>query len=519
MQNTNSIKQIKSRILLVFVGLSILFLFVFVKVCTFNVQDKIDNIKNTMQIANKMSRASIVDRNNNIIANNIPTISSYCKPFELIISNEEFIDKISEIFPEESSRIKAAFKSNKKFIWIKRHMTPGQKNQLMNLGIPGVYLVNSEKRIYPNKNLFSHLIGYTNIDSVGISGIEKSFNEILISKEDPVVLSVDLKLQHAVRTELLSGIDEFSAKGGAAILMDMKNGEILSLASLPDFDPNLHKENDNIFNVATYGLYEPGSIAKIFNVAIGLESRVITLDSEFDISKPLKIGKFAIHDYKSRKGKFSVADIFKYSSNIGSAQIASEFGEEIQKAYFKKFGLLDKIDFELDEVSTPRFPEKWGKSSLLTISFGHGVSMTPLNLIVSVAGIVNNGEMVMPTLIKGKNPVVTKIISKDTSLKIREIMRNVVQESSGRKANIYGYDVIGKTGTSEKISSNGKYSKKANICFFVGCFDRYILLVMMDEPKGTSATFGFSTASWNAAKIAGNIIKRIGPLLNLTPIE
>ena len=152
MQNTNSIKQIKSRILLVFVGLSILFLFVFVKVCTFNVQDKIDNIKNTMQIANKMSRASIVDRNNNIIANNIPTISSYCKPFELIISNEEFIDKISEIFPEESSRIKAAFKSNKKFIWIKRHMTPGQKNQLMNLGIPGVYLVNSEKRIYPNKN-------------------------------------------------------------------------------------------------------------------------------------------------------------------------------------------------------------------------------------------------------------------------------------------------------------------------------------------------------------------------------
>lgn len=513
MQNTNVIKQIKARCIVVFIGLCLLFVFIFIKVFTLS-SFHTGSIARSIKIQN-ISRANIVDRNNIIIANNIPTVSSYFNPFEIAgYELDSFVDKLSSLFPEEIARINSEIKLGKKFIWIKRHMTPSQKDLLMKMGLPGIFLLDTEKRIYPNQNLFSHVVGVTNVDNDGMSGIEKYFNDRLTSSDENLVLSLDLKVQHAVRNELKKGIDEFSAIGGCAIVTDITNGEIISMVSLPDFDPNMIKKDDNIFNIATYGLYEPGSVAKIFNVAIGLETKTITLDTEFDITKPIKIGRFSIKDYKMREGYFSVADIFRFSSNIGSAHIAMEFGEDNQQKYFKKFGLLDRLNLESDEIRDPKYPNNWGKTSLITISFGHGIALTPMHIISVVSGILNSGEKYDPTFLKSNNTNYVRIVSKQTSNEIKKIMRSVVTDGSGKKANVEGYNVIGKTGTSEK-NMGGKYKKKSNICFFIGSFSKYAVLVMLDEPKGTKSTFGFATASWNAAKIAGNIIERIGPILHV----
>ncbi len=515
--NTNNVKEKKERVVYIACAVFLIFCYIVVKILSISSSGSSSRRFFMSGVSFDVEkRSDILDRNGNIIANNIPTISAYLKPNEMDISKNEFLEHISQIFPERCSVIKKDFEKGKNFIWIKRHMTPNQKLQLMNLGLAGIYVQNTLKRVYPNRNLMSHVIGVVDIDGNGISGIEKKFNDQILSSEEPLMTTIDIKLQHAMRDELQKGIDEFQAQGGCGILMDRTNGEILSLVSLPDFDPNQPSNGDHVFNIATYGLYEPGSIAKIFNVAIGLESKKISLNSEFDISKPLRIGRFTISDFKQKSGKFSVADIFKYSSNIGSAQIAMEFGEDIQKEYFQKFGLLDKLDFDLEEVSSPIIPDHWKKAALMTLSFGHGIAITPLHMITAIAGISNNGKMYAPKLIKDSNYKFNQIVSVKTSKMIRDIMRTVVRESSGRKANIEGYNVDGKTGTAEKVV-NGYYNKKSNVCFFVGNFDKYTILIMLDSPHGNESTYGFATANWNATKVAGKVIKRVGAVLGIPP--
>lgn len=466
-------------------------------------------------------RADIVDRNNNIIATSLPTVSLYACPHEMI-DFDEAAEKTCAVFKDiEKEKFLRRLKKAKKFLWVKRNLSPTQEQEILNQGIPGFHFLKTEKRVYPDKNLLSHVIGGTDIDNNGIAGIEKVFDETLKSSTQPISLSIDLNIQHAVHDELQKAIDEFRAKGGAAIVMKIKTGEIFSLVSLPDFDPN-RNENPNSrerFNMATSSAIEPGSSAKIINTAMALETKKITPFSQYDARFPIKIGRFTIHDFHGRGTHLSVEEILKYSSNIGSAKIALDVGRNYQKSFFKKVGLLDTVACELVETQKPLYPKNWGEVNSMTIAFGHGIALSPLHLITVISGMLNDGMKNNPTLLKKNSaPSGERIISEKTAKQIAILMRLNVTEGANKKAEVKGYCVGGKSGTAEKLN-RGKYSKTANYTGFIGAFPmpnpEYSVYVVLDEPQATKKTHGFRTAGWIAAPTAANIIQRIGPMLNV----
>lgn len=470
-------------------------------------------------------RADIVDRNNNIIATSLPTVSLYACPHEMI-DFDEAAEKTCSVFSDiEKDKFLHRLKKAKKFLWVKRNLSPTQEQEILNQGIPGFHFLKTEKRVYPDKNLLAHVIGGTDVDNNGIAGIEKVFDEALKSSTRPISLSIDMNIQHAVHDELQKAIKEFRAKGGAAIVMKIKTGEIFSLVSLPDFDPN-RNENPNSrerFNMATSSAIEPGSCAKIINTAMALETKKITPFSQYDARFPIKIGRFTIHDFHGLETYLSVEDILKYSSNIGSAKIALDVGREYQKSFFKKVGLLDPVACELIETQKPLYPKNWGEVSSMTISFGHGIALSPLHLITVISGMLNNGIKNNPTLLKkNSKPSGERIISEKTSKQIAILMRLNVTEGANKKAEVKGYCVGGKSGTAEK-SNRGRYSKTANYTGFIGAFPmpnpEYSVYVVLDEPQATAKTHGFRTAGWIAAPTAANIIRRIGPMLNVMVYE
>ena len=471
------------------------------------------------------SRADIVDRNNNIIATSLPTVSLYACPHE-IIDFSEAAEKTCFVFTDmKKDKFLRRMKKAKRFLWVKRNLSPKQEQEILNQGIPGFHFLKTEKRVYPDKNLLAHVIGGTDIDNNGIAGIEKVFDEALKSSTHPISLSIDLNIQHAVHDELQKAVHEFRAKGGAAIVMKIKTGEIFSLVSLPDFDPN-RNENPNSrerFNMATSSAIEPGSSAKIINTAMALETKKITPFSQYDARLPIKIGRFTIHDFHGRGTYLSVEEILKYSSNIGSAKIALDVGRNYQKSFFKKIGLLDTVACELVETQKPLYPKNWSEVSSMTIAFGHGIALSPLHLITVVSGMLNGGVKNNPTLLK-KNIAVSgeRIISEKTSKQIAILMRLNVTEGANKKAEVKGYQVGGKSGTAEKLN-RGRYSKTANYTGFIGAFPmpnpEYSVYVVLDEPQATAKTHGFRTAGWIAAPTAANIVQRIGPMLNVMVSE
>lgn len=467
------------------------------------------------------SRADIIDRNGVIIATSLPTVSLYACPHE-VLSISEAVTKISSVFPDiDKSELTNKLKTSKKFLWIKRNLSPTQEQAVLNQGIPGFHFVKTERRVYPDKNLLAHVIGGTDIDNVGIAGIEKVFDNALRESHQPLVLSINTKIQHAVRDELAKSINEFHAVGGAAVVMDISNGEILSLVSLPDFDPNKNTNptSKEHFNLVTSSAIEPGSTAKIFNTAMALESGRITPFTKFDARFPIKLGRFTIHDFKGKGMFLTVEEILKYSSNIGSAKIAMEMGNVAQKAFFKKLGLLDTVSCELAETQRPIFPKQWTEASAITIAFGHGIALSPLHLITTMSGILNNGIVNEPTLLKRERGIPgRRILSQKVSDELKALMRINVTEGANKYAEVKGYCVGGKSGTAEK-PKRGKYSKIANYTGFIGAFPmtnpKYTVYILLDEPQATAKTHGYRTAGWNAAPTAGNIIKRIAPILNI----
>ena len=493
------------------------------QVMVFNENDNENSLY--MNAPTVSSRANIVDRNNNIIATSLPTVSLYACPHEMI-DFDEAAEKTCSVFKDiEKGKFLRRLKKAKKFLWVKRNLSPTQEQEILNQGIPGFHFLKTEKRVYPDKNLLSHVIGGTDIDNNGIAGIEKVFDEALKSSTQPISLSIDLNIQHAVHDELRKAVQEFRAKGGAAIVMKIKTGEIFSLVSLPDFDPN-RNENPNSrerFNMATSSAIEPGSSAKIINTAMALETKKITPFSQYDARFPIKIGRFTIHDFHGRGTYLSVEEILKYSSNIGSAKIALDVGREYQKSFFKKIGLLDTVACELMETQKPLYPKNWGEVSSMTIAFGHGIALSPLHLITVVSGMLNGGVKNNPTLLK-KNSTTSgeRIISKKTAKQIAILMRLNVTEGANKKAEVKGYCVGGKSGTAEKLN-RGRYSKTANYTGFIGAFPmpnpEYSVYVVLDEPQATAKTQGFRTAGWIAAPTAANIIQRIGPMLNIMVSE
>jgi len=474
-------------------------------------------------------RADIVDRNGVLVATSLPADSLFVDSKAFLEAGEDPTQaalKLARILPELAidDTVKK-LSSGKRFDYLVRTLTPNQKYQVNQLGIPGLDYQSDERRTYPQGPLLAHVLGYTDVDGRGIAGLEQSFNHQLTTPGGKLELSIDVRIQSIMRSALQDAIDEFKAIGGAGIIMDIQSGELLSLVSLPDFDPNNTDTlvGDAGFNRATKGVYEMGSIFKLFNTAMALDSKTVTLNDHFDASKPLKIGRFLINDFHGKNRVLSVPEILVFSSNIGSAQIALEAGTDLQREYMGRLGLLNTASLEIPEVGTPLYPTRWRKASTMTIAYGHGIAITPLQLTSAVGAMANGGLLPNPTLLKGVSKdrlPPRRVISEEVSAQMRKLMRLVVLQGSGKKANSAFYRVGGKTGTADK-QEGGAYNRRARISSFAGVFPienpKYAILAMVDEPVGNKKTFGYATAGWVAAPIAKKVVDRVGPMLGLAP--
>ncbi|EKE08982.1 MAG: hypothetical protein ACD_16C00227G0002 [uncultured bacterium] len=473
-------------------------------------------------------RGDIVDRNGELLATSLVTSSLYANA-KVIIDPKEAAKKLITLLPElvyEETLQK--LNSGKTFVWLARHLTPQKQGGILRLGIPGLYFRSDERRVYPHGELFAHVLGYTDIDNKGLGGVERKFDPFLLSDDNPLQLSLDVRVQHALRDELLAGVQTFHAQGGAGLIMDVRSGEILAMVSLPDFDPNrvakIGSQKEALFNRITLGAYEMGSSFKIFNTALFLESKIASLSTTFDVTAPLQIGRFKITDYHPVNYPLTVAEIFTKSSNIGAAKMVMQVGKTRQKIFFKKLGFFVPSSLEIPEIGSPLVPRNWTEATTITASYGYGISISPLQLVTAIGGIVNNGMMNKPTLLKKEKSQYDqgiRVVSHETSEIMRKLLYMVVAEGTGKRARVKYYEVGGKTGTANLISGSS-YKKGMNMTSFVGVFPmsrpQYIVLIMVDRPEGTKETFGFNAAGWNATPIAGKVIERIAPLLQVIPV-
>lgn len=479
----------------------------------------------TIQIEVPLVRADITDRNGAVIATSLPTVNLYANP-KHVRDPQDVAEKLSYLFPEISYETLLAKLTRKKtsFSMIKYNLSPAQQAAVNNLGIPALEFQNSEKRVYPHQNLFSHVIGYTNIDNLGMAGVEKALHKRLTESSKPLQLSIDMGVQDTIREELQAGIERFNAEGAAAILMDVHTGEVISLVSLPDFNPNVSIPLGErpLFNFATQGVYEAGSVFKTFNTALGLESGKVKPTDRFDASHPVKIQGLTVSDYRGENRWLSVGEILIYSSNIGSALLVSRVGREYQRKFMVNMGFSEPLkDFEIAEKGRPLFlsEKRWRDDTMATVSFGYGISVTPLHLISAFSALVNGGIYNYPTIVKGnRTHQPRRVISENTSDNMRHLLRDVAVYGSAKRANVPGYQVIGKTGTANKLV-NGHYKDKVVMTSFLSAFPmnnpQYALLVVMDAPKATKETWGFVTSGWNAVPTGGRIIEAIAPQLNI----
>ncbi len=485
-------------------------------------------------------RVDILDRNGTVMATNLPAPSLAVRP-RLIADPEETADGIMAVLPNlNRDQVLNKLKSSRHFLYIRRNLSPKQVWKINALGFPGLVLEQAEKRVYPQGKLASHVLGYVDVDNKPQAGVEKFFDDHLsnpMRSDDPLHLSLDLRVQHIVRQELKFAMDRFSAKGAAGIVMDVETGEILAMTSLPDFDGNgsIDPSTPEMKNRNTLEPYEMGSGFKTFTLAMALDSGAIKVTDEFDATRPLKVGRRTIHDDHAKKRHLSVPEVYTYSSNIGASLIIRQVGVDYQKAYLERFGMFDKPVIELTGRSRPILPRRWGEIQSMTVSYGHGIAVTPLHLVTGIAAVVNGGRLIPATLIrkdKDQDNIsyglpeysnvedYPQVISAETSRKMRHLMRLAVEYGSGSNARVEGYRVGGKTGTAEKVI-NGSYSRENKITSFVGVFPmdnpKYVIFAMLDEPQGIEETFYRATGGWTAAPVVGQIISRIGPMLGVEP--
>lgn len=472
-------------------------------------------------------RAEIVDRNGEILATTLQTASLYAKPKE-ISEPKRAARALKKIFPELDARdLQAKLESGRSFIWIKRHITPRQQQLVNNLGEPGLDFEPEFKRIYPHANLFSHVLGYVDVDGKGMAGIERGQNDYLRNDDgehEPLRLSLDLRIQALVRQELERAVADFQAIGATGVVMDIYSGEVLALSNLPDFDPhNAGAAKDARFNRATQGVYEMGSTFKTFTMAMALEEGVANMHSSYDATKPIRIARFSISDSHPENRWLSLPEIFAYSSNIGTAKIIMDVGAERQRKFLHKLGMDQSLKLDVPETASPLTPAHWSDVYMMTISFGHGIAVTPMHLVRAIAAVAGDGKIRPITFLKQDKEIVSGdlVLSEKNVLNIRKLLRLVVQEGTAGKADAAGYRVGGKTGTAEKSGAGG-YNRKSNLASFVGVFPidnpKYVVLVMVDEPKGNKSTYGFATGGWVAAPVAGDIVARMGPMLGIRPM-
>ena len=472
---------------------------------------------------NPIRRADILDRNGTIIATSLPTVNLHVNP-KKVFNAPKLAHELVKILPEldyDTTYKKLTAKGT--FVYLKRNLTPSQQYQINYLGDPSLEFEEGEKRVYPHKNLLAHVIGTTDVDNVGISGIEKAMDERLTQSDIPLTLSIDIGIQDTIREILKEGMEKFKAVGATAILMDANTAEIIAMVSLPDFDPNINKVKNEraLFNMASKGVYEPGSVLKVFNTAMSLESGKVKVADRFDATKPLKLRYNTIKDYRGENRWLSVPEILVYSSNIGSAQMALKVGASEQRNFLEKIGFFENVDIELAEKGRPLLPKRWSESTIATVAYGYGISVSPLHVISAYSAVVNGGIYHSPSLIKDSPKAKNghRVLSFNTSKAMRKLMRLVVTDGSGKRANVRGYEVGGKTGTANKLSETGRYVDKKVRTTFVSAFPisnpKYALIVMLDEPQPLKETWGFVTSGWNTVPTASKIITAIAPQLNL----
>src|SRR5690349_1378887 len=483
------------------------------------------------------ARPDIVDRNGEILATDVKASSLFGEP-RRIIDKDEAIELLTATLPDvDVGEVRDRISSRKGFVWLKREITPKQQQDIHRLGIPGIGFLRENKRVYPTGAEVAHLIGLVNIDNQGIAGMEKWLDTNGLADlhragfatdrlQKPVELSVDLRVEHALRDELLKAKEKFKAKAASGLVSNVRTGEIVAMVSVPDFDPNNPREahDPDRINRLTTGVYEMGSTFKAFTLAMALDSGKVDLNSMWDARGPLHYGRFAIHDDHPLGRMINMKEVFYYSSNVGAARIALSQGVEAHKTFLRKLGQLERLRTELPESASPLVPKNWGELNTVTIAFGHGIAVAPLQAVMGISALVNGGYLIPPTFLK-RSPedamkLATRVIKPDTSDKMRYLMRLNVEKGTAKKANIPGYYIGGKTGTSEKVVG-GRYSKTKLLTSFTAIMPadkpRYILLIMLDEPQALKETFGFATSGWNAVPVGGAVVERVAPLLGVKP--
>ena len=525
--DSDALKNIHRRVFFSIFIFAIVYSVIFFRIADIMILKKsIEFVKNEEKI---YERGKIFDRNGVLLASSVKTYSLGANPLEIQDGDCGYTISLilEKILSIPKSKINKKLLKNKKFVWIKRNISPREHQEIINLGKIGLRTNIENKRIYSQGEIASHVVGYTNIDGVGQGGIEKGLESKLAKGED-IYLSIDLRLQESIRYELIKTIKKYSAHSGLSIILDIKSGEILSMNSYPDFDPNNNKTfgSDNLFNRAIQGNYEMGSTFKPITAAIGIEEEIIDPHMLFDVSKPIKIGKYIIKDFHPFNGKLDLKEIIVNSSNIGTAQIANKIGKKNQQKFFKKLGFYKKISLEIDETAMPSAnPNNWGKLETMTIGYGHGFAITPLHLSQAYASIVNDGYKVKPTLLlNNENSLfLEKIINTSTSKLIRFLLRAVVLETdyTGPRIKIKGYEIGGKTGTAELIDQSGRYIQDANRTTFIGVFPmsnpKYVVLAIIDDPQKIENENYSNTAATVAAPLVKNIILNMIKILSISP--
>jgi len=483
------------------------------------------------------ARPDILDRNGEVLATDVRVPSLYAEPRRLI-DVDEAVEMLTADLPDlDATELRERLASRRGFVWLKRDINPEQQREIYRQGLPGIGFLNENKRAYPNGAEVSHLIGRVDIDNQGTAGIERWLDNQGLAAlhmaglatdrlQTPVQLALDLRVQHALRDELAKAREKFKAIASAGLVLNVRTGEIVAMVSEPDYDPNVpHNPRDpSLINRLTTGVYEMGSTFKAFTVAMGLDSGKVTLKSAFDAHNPLHYGKFDIHDFEPMQRALTVPEIFTYSSNIGAARIAMAMGIDAHKAFLKKMGQLDRLRTELPESAEPIVPKRWGELNTITIAFGHGLSVAPLQAVMGVGALMNGGILIPPTFLKrteaDAQALGKRVIKPETSLLMRYLMRLNVEKGTAGKAEVAGYYIGGKTGTADKVVF-GRYSKTKVLTDFMAVLPadnpRYLLLIMLDEPKALPETHGFTTSGWNAVPTGGAVVARIAPLLGIEP--
>jgi cell division protein FtsI (penicillin-binding protein 3) len=527
----------RRRIRLVMLTFSLIFLVIAGKLAWLSLMPRDEKLPAGAE-SQKMPRPDIVDRNGEVLARDIRVASLYAEPNKLI-DIDEAVELLTANVPDLDAReLRRKLSLDRSFIWLKRQVSPSDQQLIHDLGIPGIGFRDETLRVYPRGRLAAHVLGYVDVDSHGLAGIEKyldgrgalftaSLSDPQSRTLEPVRLSIDSRIQHALADELQKAIAHYRAEAGGGVVLDITTGEVLGMVSLPDYNPNqpLEAQQKNAGNRMTGGVFELGSVVKAVTFAMALDLGVCNLETRYDARFPLVVGHSRISDFHPEGRFLTVPEIFTVSSNIGTAKMALDVGIEGHQAFLRKVGLFDRMQTELPEAAAPLLPPRWSTITTVTAAFGHGFAVQPLQGAAVAAALLNGGKLTTPTFLKrdreAAEAVAVRIVKPETSRKLRDLFRLNVEKGTASKADVPGLRVGGKTGTAEKVI-NGRYSKNHRLNSFVGAFPmddpRYLVLLMLDEPQAVRESMGFATAGWNAVPAAAALMARIAPLLGVEPV-